>query len=365
MVQAIESTEVEEIEIDETEESEEREKDLIRYEISYYPTDMTLQVYHDKRKDRQLVIPDFQRNYVWDQVQASKLVESFLLGIPVPGVFLYKERKTNKLLVIDGQQRILSMIRFFEGRFDERVFRLKNVHPTWEGKTYEELSEPDRYQLRDAVLRATVVQQLDPKDDSSIYHIFERLNTGGLKLNPMEIRKCVYHSSFFILIERLNENPDWRAILGQIKPDKRLKDVELILRFLAMRENWENYEKPMKSFLNQFMQSKKSIAEAQPDEDFEEITTVFVSTCHKVVSSLGPKPFHLRSRLNLGVMDSVMTMVSFMPDAGTDEISQKFEALKEDKQFYLDVSYNTSDTVVVERRFDLAKEVFLGGELEG
>jgi uncharacterized protein with ParB-like and HNH nuclease domain len=122
MAEVIDSTEAEEIEIDQTEEPEEREEDLIRYEISYYPSDLTLQVYHDKKKDKQLVIPEFQRNYVWDQVQASKLVESFLLGIPVPGVFLYKERKTNKLLVIDGQQRILSIIKFFEGRFDERFF---------------------------------------------------------------------------------------------------------------------------------------------------------------------------------------------------------------------------------------------------
>jgi Protein of unknown function DUF262 len=362
MAEVIDSTEAEEIEIDQTEEPEEQEKDLIRYEISYYPSDLTLRVYHDKRKDKQLVIPEFQRNYVWDQVQASKLVESFLLGIPVPGVFLYKERKTNKLLVIDGQQRILSMIRFFEGRFDERVFRLKNVHPTWEGKTFEELSEADRYQLQDSVLRATVVQQLDPRDDSSVYHIFERLNTGGLKLNPMEIRKCVYYSPFFVLLEQLNGTPAWRAILGQVKPDKRLRDVELILRVLAMRENWENYEKPMKAFLNWFMQIKKSLVELELGQYLEEIRNVFVATCQKIVDSLGPKPFHLRGRLNLGVMDSVMTMVSFMLDASLDEISEKYARLIDNKQFYIDVSYNTSDTVVVERRFELAKEVFLGIE---
>src|SRR5436853_1829385 len=282
MAEVLDSREVEEIEIDQTEEPEEHEKDLIiRYEISYYPSDLTLRVYHDKKRDKQLVIPEFQRKYVWDQVQASKLVESFLLGIPVPGVFLYKERKTNKLLVIDGQQRILSMIKFFEGRFDEKVFRLRNVHPTWEGKTFEELSEADRYQLQDAVLRATVVQQLDPKDDSSIYHIFERLNTGGLKLNAMEIRKCVYYSPFFVLLEQLNETPAWRAILGQVKADKRLKDVELILRILAMRENWENYEKPMKAFLNHFMQCKKALTEPELIQQLEETRNLFVTTCQK------------------------------------------------------------------------------------
>ena len=184
----------EELEIDPTEESEDEEQDLIKYQISYYPSDLTLQGYRDKWDSGQLDIPEFQRSFVWDQVRASKLIESFLLGLPVPGVFLYKQQKTNKLQIIDGQQRILSAIRFFEARFDERVFRLKNVHPTWEGKTYTDLSESDQYQLQDTVLRATIVQQLDPADSSSIYHIFERLNTGGLNLSPMEIRKCVYSS---------------------------------------------------------------------------------------------------------------------------------------------------------------------------
>lgn len=119
--------ETESWEFDPTEQPEEEEADDIAYEISYYPADYTLRGYLDKWEDKQLEVPPFQRNYVWDQVKASKLIESFLLGLPVPGVFLYKERKTNKLLVIDGQQRILSAIRFFKNEFDEKIFRLKGV----------------------------------------------------------------------------------------------------------------------------------------------------------------------------------------------------------------------------------------------
>ena len=206
------------LEIDSTEESSDEEQDQLRYEISYYPSDMTLKGYQDKWNAKQLRIPEFQRDFVWDQTRASKLVESFLLGLPVPGVFLYKERTTNKLLVIDGQQRILSTIRYFEGSFGDRAFRLKNVDPRWEGKTFQELLDRDQLQLHDSVLRATVVQQLNPNDSTSVYHIFERLNTGGVKLSPMEIRKCVYSGSFFVLLEKLNQNPNWQAILGRINP---------------------------------------------------------------------------------------------------------------------------------------------------
>ena len=210
-----------------------RNKDTISYEISSYPSDMTLQVYQGKWKAEQLLIPEFQREYVWDRTRASKLIESFLLGLPVPGVFLYKARSTNKLLVIDGQQRILSAVRFFEGRFGSRAFCLKNVNPKWEGKTFQELPERDQLQLQDAILRATIVQQIDPDDNSSVYHIFERLNTGSVRLSPMEIRRCVYAGPFSTLLEELNDDGCWRAIFGRDERDKRLRDVRTHPSFLC------------------------------------------------------------------------------------------------------------------------------------
>ena len=94
----------EEWEFEKTEESEAEEQDVFNYQISSYPADITLKGYEDKWDKRQLTIPEFQRNYVWDQVKASKLIESFLLGLPVPGVFLYKDRTTNKLAVIDEKR---------------------------------------------------------------------------------------------------------------------------------------------------------------------------------------------------------------------------------------------------------------------
>ncbi len=138
--------------IDETEESESEQKENFNYQISSYPADITLKGYQDKWDKYQLTIPAFQRNYVWDQVKASKLIESFLLGLPVPGVFLYKDRETKKLAVIDGQQRILSAIRFYRGLFDDKAFKLKNVRDKWEGKSYSDLDESDQLQLDDTVL---------------------------------------------------------------------------------------------------------------------------------------------------------------------------------------------------------------------
>lgn len=347
-------------EVEETEEPENEEQDVITYQISYYPADLTLKGYLDKWNSGQLIIPPFQRSYVWDQVKASKLVESFLLGLPVPGVFLYKERTTNRLQVIDGQQRILSAIRFFKNEFEERIFRLKKVQEKWDGRTYEELDEPDRFQLDDTVLRATVVQQLDPEDESSIYHIFERLNTGGINLNPMEIRKCVYFGKIFSLLEELNEYEPWRKIIGKPKIDKRLRDVEMILRVMALTDSLDKYEKPMKGFLNKYMQGKNRLSEEEQGNYVEEWREQFKKICDCVIEELGEKPFHLRGRLNYAVMDSVMTTVSKYLTQKLDNLKKRFEGLVEDEEYIDWSTRNTSDEKTLLNRFELARKYILG-----
>ena len=117
----------EDLVIEETEEREENEADVVAYEITSYPADITLQGYVDKWEKKQLLIPEFQREYVWDQVKASKLIESFLLGLPVPNVFLYQDRITKKQSIIDGQQRIRSVIMFFKGDDTFRKLKKKNL----------------------------------------------------------------------------------------------------------------------------------------------------------------------------------------------------------------------------------------------
>jgi len=337
--------------VDNTEVSEEEEQDVLTYQISYFPADFTLKGYLEKSKTHQLVIPPFQRSYVWDQVKASKLIESFLLGLPVPGVFLYKEKSTNKLQVIDGQQRILSAVRFFKNEFDEKIFRLKNVHPKWNGKTYEELDEADRFQLDDTVLRATVVQQLDPDDDSSVFLIFERLNTGGINLNPMEIRKCVYSGSQFSFLEDLNALESWRKLIGQPKVDKRFRDVELVLRVAALLQSWTSYKKPMKGFLNEYLANMKKLndssKEALIESTKESLTAVFSYT----LAQLGEKPFHLRGRLNYAAMDSVLVGAQAAIKAGVTDFKKRFEKLISDQDYDLWVTSDTSDERVLTSRF--------------
>lgn len=206
--------------VEKTEEQyDEEQSPAIEFEILNYPADTTLKGYRQQFEDGLLIVPNFQRRFVWDQVKASKLVESFLIGLPVPGVFLYKPRQGVGFQVIDGHQRITSVVAFQKGVIGDRKFTLKGVNKKWEGKSFDSLSEAERFKVEQSVMRATIIQQLDPHDDRSIYMIFERLNTGGVNLNPMEVRRCVYHGEFLETLDKVNKDADWRKCLGT-KVDK-------------------------------------------------------------------------------------------------------------------------------------------------
>ena len=254
------------------------------YTISSYPTDPTLETLYLRWQREEIEIPKWQRGWVWKHSQASKLVESFLLGLPVPGIFLYQETSSQHKLVIDGQQRLRTIFGFIEGKLpDVSDFYLRDVDRRWEGKRYVDLSESDRIRFRDAVLRATVIEQTNPKDDSSMFHIFERLNTGGTHLNPQEVRNGAAHGSFNNLMLELNEFGTWREIFGKNEPDPRMRDVELVIRFCALRDASVAYSKPMKEFLNNYMKRHQCEKSKEPTKG------VFETTVKRVLDSLGPR----------------------------------------------------------------------------
>lgn len=350
--------EVAELELERIEsEDEDYESAPPDYRITTYPADYTLEVLHQKWKAGDIRVPEFQRRFVWKQTQAGKLIESFLVGLPVPAVFLYSERSSQKYLVIDGQQRLKSIFYYFEGYFGDekqgvrRVFSLKGLdgESRFHGKKFEDLREEDRRRLKNAVLRTFIVQQLDPDDDTSMFHIFERLNTGGTLLTNQEIRNCVYRGRFVEFLEDVNGLPNWRAILGKENFDNRRKDIELLVRFFAMRDV-SAYKKPMKEFLSRFMRKNKDA----PENTLKNVREMFERTCESVVEALGEKPFHVRSGLNPAVLDAVMTAFSNRLDDIPDDISDRYRKLVRSGDFDQDTRRRTTDVERVRARFQQA-----------
>ena len=345
----------EELLIEETEQTDDDEPQNIRYEITSFPTDFTVKVMYEKWQSGQLIIPEYQRRYVWNLPQASRLIESFLLGLPIPQVFLYRERSNPKLIVVDGHQRLGTIAHFYSGRFpDNREFRLKGVNSAWEGKTYADLNEDDRLTLDDATLRAIVIRQIQPNDNSSVYEIFERLNTGGTQLNAMEIRRAIFRGGANDILDRLNENPDWRALIGMPRQAPRFQDIELLLRVLALAKNWNGYVKPMKKFINEYME----VLDKADAEQIKQVERRFAKACQVVRSELGEKPFHLRQRLNMAALDAVMACSVELADSLKAGIGAEYERLRGDKTFIESVTYSTSDASMVQQRFQLVHSAF-------
>lgn len=347
-------------------EDESSDSVFIDYDIASYPSDNTLQTYLQMWNDKDIIIPDYQREFVWTISQSSLLIDSFLSGLPIPPVFLYINEE-NKSIVIDGQQRILSTIFFMEGYFgkenekgNRQVFRLTGLgrnNPNGK-KTYSELSESQQRKIKQSVLRAINIRQLSPIGEStSAYHIFERLNTGGTPLKPQEIRNCVFNGELNTILGELNKDQNWRRILGTVNPDKHQKDIEFILRIFSLINSVKDYEKPIKEFLNKTMK-KHQTADTKKSKSFKDI---FPEATKLIVESLGEKPFHLRGPLNVSALDSVMVVViENYEKVDKSTLGKKYMNLKKTKEFIESTSINTTDHDTIRKRMAVVKKNLVG-----
>lgn len=352
------SNEVEEVGIEQWEDDEEA---VIRfqYAITSYGADYPVESLVKRMRSGDIFIPHFQRGYVWSFLDASRFVETLLLGLPVPGIFLSKEYESQKLLVIDGQQRLRTLQYFYDGVFEptNQVFALRGVQPQFKGLTYKSLPEEDRRRLDDSIIHLTIVKQDEPSDDdSSIYLIFERLNTTGRILSPQEIRACLYHGDFNELLSQLNQDKAWRGIFGKV--NSRMRDQELILRFLALHFYGDKYEKPMKGFLNEYMRRNRHLELQSADQ----LTQTFVATIQVIYDSVGSKAFKPKRTLNAAVFDAVMIGVARRLERdGVEDytsLSERYLALLGNEDFIEPTQESTSDEEYVRRRIALASDAF-------
>jgi len=336
----------------------------VQYEITSYGADIDTEGFVNRLRRHDVYVPPFQRDYVWSQKEASRFIESLLLGLPVPGVFLARERDSKRLLVIDGQQRLKTLEFFFDGFFNptpdakrKRVFDLQGVQEQFEGRTYEKLEDNDRITLNDSIIHATIVKQESPEgDQSSIYHIFERLNTSGRKLSPQQIRVAIYHGFCINMLHSLNDHEPWRDIYG--RRSKTLKDEELILRFFSMFRFAGHYTRPMKEFLNDCLEELISRGDARVPE-WERL---FVSTIGFIHAALGNRAFKPERAINAAVYDSIMVGLATRLQAGAPPPPEAFAAAYDELllrgEYSNLVSRATADDANVARRLELAKEAF-------
>lgn len=309
----------------------------------------------DEEKKNEIV--GFQREYVWPRPKADRFIESLLLGLPVPGIFLVKEQ-SGRLLVLDGHQRLHTMHAFYEGVIHGQEYRLTEVQQRFEGKRYKDLDSEDRRRLDDSIIHATIVRQDEPTEDqSSIYVIFERLNTGGVNLQPQEIRVALYHGELVSVLQKLNEDEAWRQLFGQ--KSRRLKDMEMILRFFAFLFYAHKYRSPMKDFLNRYMATNRHL-QRQTGSDLEGI---FAKTTQAILHGIGEKAFRPQRAVNAAVVDSLMAGVAKRILAkgrirNMGQLRARFEQLMRDKEYKASTETGTAQEANVKGRISRAEEAF-------
>jgi hypothetical protein len=285
----------------------------------------------------------------------DRFIESLLLGFPVPGVFLVQE-PDNSLLVLDGQQRLRTLNAFYNGLLRDRLFKLESVDDKFLGSTYESLHDDVRRRLDNTFIHATIVRYDPLRDSEAVYQIFERLNTGGTNLQPHEIRVALFHGEFVSLLRRLNDSDAWRNLYGN--RSIRLKDQELILRFYALWLGGDKYQRPLKTFLNDFLEDNRELNN-WPVAEREQL---FVAITELILDVLGPGAIRLKNQVNAALCDALLVGLAdrFGHGAVTKkaELRRAYFRLLKNQEFLNAVTRATADEESVRQRLSLAKKAF-------
>jgi Protein of unknown function DUF262 len=235
------------------------------------------------RSHRIDIAPVYQRQFRWDNERQSRLVESVLLGIPVPPLFMATNQapdRPDQWEVVDGLQRLLTLVNFVGGaevreaaKIVSAPLRLTDLDKLtcFEGVAFLELPSDIRTALEDRPLKVVV---LNDKSDLQVrFDLFERLNTGGVSLTAQEIRECVFRGEFIDLLAELRSSRDFTTVVRV--PEARSKDgtpEEFVLRFFAFLERYITFEHSVKDFLNDFT------ADATRSPDVASRSAVFART---------------------------------------------------------------------------------------
>ena len=221
-------------------------------------------------KDK-IIIPEFQRDFVWTFNQSCKLIESVLLGLPIPDFFMFRiidnEKKNEKYILIDGLQRYTAIRQFFEGYYSQgdtkKKFAINDKSSQWYKKDYQQLDETDKDYFADYSLKINVFDSIEPSEKiQKLYmtSIFERINTGSTKLSGQEVRNAIYSGEIVTALKNNIKNGNFQALLqgDQKKYSQRCKDEEFYLRLLTYNQVYRQYISKSTYFVDNDLESKIS-----------------------------------------------------------------------------------------------------------
>lgn len=314
--------------------------------------DFSISTIYDYLKTDRIFIPRFQRKYVWNRAQASRLIESLIIQCPIP-VLYFSQTPDENFSVIDGNQRLNSIKLFLEDDFELSGL---TTYPELNTNTFSTLDPRFQRHILNRTLRCIVI--LKETHPQIKFDVFERLNTGSVRLNAQELRHGLYTGPFIDLLEEISKDKLFLD-LTQTTHDARMKAEELVLRFFALSENLSSYTNPFVTFLNTFTEENRNINNNRSTQ----LRANFFNTLAKVNSTLGVLAFkvydHQRRKIRFNAALYDAQMIGFLTKNPSDEVLAEVShehiveqqlTLFENADFYKWITAATTNTNAVKNR---------------
>ncbi|MGE6753634.1 HNH endonuclease family protein [Rossellomorea sp. NPDC071047] len=353
----------------ENNEADDRERDD-ETKLLWQAKDFSIREFQAMKQDGELDLqPEYQRKFVIDQKRASKLIESVMLDVPIPVIYLAEENDST-YSVIDGQQRLTTFISFLEGKFpngDDFSLSGLRVLKAYNRKTFSSLPKELQMKIKKTTIHTIIIKKESHQDIK--FEIFERLNTGSIKLNEDEIRNTIFRGQYIKLLSELENNITLDSLVRKENFKNRMIYRGMILRFFALSEKtYINYKPSMKQFCNKELRDNRFM----PEEKYEEYKKKFINTIDLVNTVFGDKAFRRfipgdsedvngkwsTSRINMALFD--IQMCGFV-NYEKHQIVTKADQIRENlirlmtnnEEFISSIEIKTSDKNVLVKRFKI------------
>ncbi len=306
--------------------------------------------------------PEYQRDVVWQPAEQTRFIDSLAKQLPIPSMCLSLDYKTDKRQVVDGLQRMSSIIRFLSQN-DWRLSNLTDIDKRISNKTvdYIKREHPEIYsRIENTTIPVTVLRcDLSKRSHQEyLFTIFHRLNKGGLKLTNQEIRNCIYSGPFNNMLRLLASSPEYCELMS-VDPEKkyRFSNEELILRILAFADDHSKYKGPLSKYLNAFMSAHRDDSDEVIEETAEKFKRVMAVVYDKALQG---EPLHRISKATVeAIFVGVYRNLDVLTNEPSQQVSNRYQTLRHDPLFSVDaLKEGLAATERVKGRLDRAVEIF-------
>lgn len=310
--------------------------------------------------------PDFQRvTDVWDNVKKSRLIESILLGLPLPSFYFSEDPVSQKLSIIDGLQRICSIRDFVLEKKEPLKLEGLQFLKNFEGLTFSQLERPEVKRIKSLKITMNTLRKGTPLDVK--YIIFQRVNTAGVPLTPQEMRHALNQGPAAIFIKELADMESFKKATNYSVESKRMQDRDFVNRFIAFYIGYEDYMGDLDMFLNDKMGELNKMTSEQRDDirvSFDKAMKCCYAIFKKDTFRKRYNQEDRRKPISKAVYDTLSVNIAWLSDEERKLLLKNTEAFKagmirlfNNEKFDFSVSTGTGKKYNVEQRFTMVKSL--------